>query len=133
MAGRSSFGFLNRFGRSADLKAFDDGLRQSDVHPAQVVEGVKLAAVRLVRKHEDEPVSDEAHRDAAFLIGFCVQGRNPIAHLRGDGEADALAQRVVAALEHPASMDAELILLALHAGLVAPAVADEYGLAIEER
>jgi hypothetical protein len=133
MAGRSSFGFLGRFGRSGDLRAFDEGLRLSDVHPAQLVDGVKLAAVRAVQKHDpSESLPDQAYQDAASLVAFCVQGEARMTELLGEETAQDLAWRVENAAERPDSLDAELVLLALHAGLVAPAVADEFGLSIEQ-
>lgn len=133
MAGRSSFGFLGRFGRSADLRAFDEGLRASDVHPAQMVDGVKLAAVRLVQKHDrSDSLPDHAYQDAASLVAFCIQGEGRMTELFGHETAQALAQRVENAAERPDSLDAELVLLALHAGLVSPVVAEEFGLLIEQ-
>jgi hypothetical protein len=133
MAGRSSFGFLGRFGRSADLRAFDEGLRRCDVHPAQVVDGVKLAAVRLVQKHGgSDSLPARAYGDAAMLVAFCVQGEARMAELLGQGVAETLAARVERATDDPDALDSELILLSLHAGLVAPHVADEFGLSIDE-
>ncbi|MBS9721799.1 hypothetical protein JYU29_14000 [Tianweitania sp. BSSL-BM11] len=133
MAGRSSFGFLGRFGRSSDLRAFDDGLRRCDVHPAQVVDGVKLAAVRLVQKHSasGEP-TERAYHDAAALVSFTVLGEGRMGELLGEGMAQSLAARVERAVDYPDGLDAELVLLALHAGLVAPHVADTFGLSIED-
>lgn len=132
MAGRSSFGFLGRFGRSADLQAFDEGLRQCDVHPAQIVDGVKLAAVRLVQKQSrSDSLPDGIYRDAAALTAFCIQGEARMVELVGAEAAQNLAQRIENAADRPNSLDAELILLALHAGLVAPGVAAEFGLSVE--
>ncbi|GHD16552.1 hypothetical protein ACFOEZ_14995 [Tianweitania populi] len=133
MAGRSSFGFLGRFGRSADLRAFDEGLRRCDVHPAQVVDGVKLAAVRLVQKHgKADSLPDRAYEDAAALVAFTVLGEGRMAELLGQDLAETLAARVERAADCPDGLDAELILLALHTGLVAPHVADAFGLSIDE-
>jgi hypothetical protein len=133
MAGRSSFGFLGRFGRSADLRAFDEGLRQADVHPAQIVDGAKLAAVRLVQKHDQAgSLPDQAYQDAAWLIALCIQGEARMTALFGQDTARKLAHRVETAPDRPESLDADLVLLALHAGLVAPAVADEFGLSVEQ-
>ena len=133
MAGRFSFGFMGRFGRSADLRAFDEGLRRCDVHPSQVVDGVKLAAVRLVQKHGNpDSLPDRAYEDAAALVAFTVLGEGRITELLSEGMAQTLAARVERAAEYPDGLDAELILLALHAGLVAPHVADEFGLSIDE-
>lgn len=133
MFGRSSFGFLGRFGRSADLKAFDEGLRLCDVHPAQVVDGVKLAAVRVVQRHDSRPsLPDESYVRAAALVAFCIKGEVGLATAIGEVAAGDLARRLELALDCPESMDAELVLLALHARLVAPAVVERYDLSIDE-
>lgn len=133
MAGRSSFGFLGRFGRSEDLRAFDEGLRACDVHPAQIPDGVKLAAVRLVQKGAgSDDVPERVYADAAALVSLCILGEQRMAELVGSNAAESLARRIENAAERPDSLDAELILLAMHAGLVAPGVAAEFGLSIEE-
>lgn len=44
----ASIGFFGRFGRSQDMQNLDRALRFSGLHPAQVPEGVKLAAVGII-------------------------------------------------------------------------------------
>lgn len=132
MAGRSSFGFLGRFGRSWDLRVFDEELRRCDVHPAQVPEGVKLAAVRIVQQFQadaEEPTETD-YQSAAGILAFCIRGEAGLAAVVDARHAALQAQRVEQATENEDGKDAALVLLALHAGLVAPEVQNRFDLAI---
>ena len=77
---RSSFGLFGIFGRSYDLRQFDQSLRALDVHPALVPEAVKLTAVNLLKDHtdDDEP-TPQAYRAAAEIIGYCMIGAEAFA------------------------------------------------------
>lgn len=123
-----SIGFLGRFGRSADMRGLDQGLREGGVHPAQVPEGVKLAAARLVWRHNGPACPDWRFTDAGGFLAFFLS-----AAAADTERADPLlTQRLERAIENPDSADAELVLLALHAKLVAPSVVKRFGLAISE-
>ena len=129
----SSLGFFGLFGRSEDLRLLDRALRGADLHPALVPEGVKLVIVNLMKDHwpQAEP-PDEAYIAVAGLFGYCVAGPDTFALANG---AEALAEaerRIEAALERTESLDAQLVLLALHAGLISPQVVDRFGLSAEE-
>jgi hypothetical protein len=126
---RSSFGLFGIFGRSHDLRQFDQSLRSLDVHPALVPEAVKLTAVNLLKDHavNDEPVP-QAYRAAAEIIGYCMIGAEGFA---GANTADLAAQverRIEAALDYTSSLDAQLVLLVLHAKIIQPSVVHAFGL-----
>ena len=126
---RSSFGLFGIFGRSHDLRQFDQSLRSLDVHPALVPEAVKLTAVNLLKDHavNDEP-TPHSYRAAAEIIGYCMIGAEGFA---GANTADLAAQverRIEAALDYTASLDAQLVLLALHAKIIQPSVVNTFGL-----
>src|SRR5205823_14150044 len=98
---RSSFGLFGVFGRSHDLRQFDQSLRSLDVHPALVPEAVKLTAVNLLKDHavNDEP-TPQSYRAAAEIIGYCMIGAEAFA---GANTADLAAQverRIEAALHY---------------------------------
>src|SRR5689334_20919716 len=76
----SSIGFMGFFGRSEDLRQFDQALRAIDLHPKLVPEAVKLTAVGLVKDHansDDPPAA--AYRAAAEIVGYCMIGEDAFA------------------------------------------------------
>jgi|ERR1043166_7879808 hypothetical protein len=117
------------FGRSADLRQFDEALRAIDLHPKLVPEAVKLTAVSLVKDHansEDPP--PEAYRAAAEIVGYCMIGEDAFAGANGEALALAVEQRIEAALDAGESLDAKLVLLTLHAKVIQPSVVQRYEL-----
>lgn len=125
----SSFGFMGVFGRSHDLRQLDTALRSVDVHPAVVPEAVKLTTVNLLKDHasSDDP-APEAYRAAAEIVGYCMVGADIFA---GANEAEvvlAVERRIEAALQSGESLDAQLVLLTLHAGVIQPSVVQAYGI-----
>lgn len=126
---RPSMGFLGRFGRSSDLRQLDEALRSVDVHPNLVPEAVKITAVNLLK--ERAPGSDPAapaYREAAEILGYCMVGAEPFAGANGDGLARQVESRIEAALESGDSLDAQLILLTLHARVIQPSVVSRFQL-----
>lgn len=125
----SSLGFFGMFGRSSDLRQLDRALREADLHPALVPEGVKLTIVNLMKDHwpDTEPQA-EAYPPIARLFAYCVAGPGVFdAHHLADAE-----RRVETALKHPESLDAQLVLLAIHARLINPQVVERFGLSAED-
>jgi hypothetical protein len=125
----SSFGFMGRFGRSADLRQFDQALRSIDVHPAVVPEAVKLTAVNLLKDDagHDDP-TPQSYRAAAEIVGYCMIGADAFAGANGDDLARAVEQRIEAALPFGDGLDAQLVLLTLHARVIQPSVVEAFGL-----
>ncbi len=129
---RSSLGFMGRFGRSADLRQLDAALHALDLHPALVPEGVKLTIVNLMKDQTDEAEPPpHAYPFTAALIAYCVFGREAFEAANGAGPGLAVEARIEAALVAGQGFDAEMILLAMHAGLIERAVVEEYGLTAE--
>ena len=127
--GRPSIGFLGRFGRSSDLRQFDDALRSLDVHPNLVPEPVKITVVNLLKDHA--PGTDAAaqsYRAAAEIVGYCMIGAEPFAGANGEPLARQTERRIEAALESGDSLDAQLILLTLHANVIQPSVVERFQL-----
>lgn len=129
----SSLGFFGLFGRSEDLRSLDKALRAVDLHPALVPEGVKLAIVNLMKDrcpHQEPPA--EAYPPVAELFSYCVAGPDAFAHANGPDRLAAAERRVEAALDRSESLDAQLILLTLHARLANPETVERHGLSAEE-
>jgi hypothetical protein len=122
-------GFLGFFGRAGELKRLDEAFRAADLHPRLVPEAVKLTALRLLQEDARAKLPPpDMYAAAAELLAYCMLGP---AHFAAAGELDALAAteaRVEAAVQAGDSLDARLILLALHAGLLQPEVKQRYGL-----
>ena len=111
------------FGKSAAINALDDALRVSGVHPLLVPEAVKLTVVKLLKRHATG-LQEAAPGEAAELLALCILGRETFVECNGLDAADRTEQRVERAIAAGDSLDAKLILLALHAGVIAPDIAD---------
>jgi hypothetical protein len=127
----SSLGFFGVFGRSADLRQLDDAFRALDVHPKTVPEPVKLAMARFIKDVSGDEPPPEAFRRAAEIVGYCVIGANPFAGENGEDLTTDVERRIEQALLSGTSLDARLILLALHAKIVQPSVVDAFDLQSE--
>jgi len=129
MARRSSIGFMGIFGRSGDLRQFDQALRSVDLHPKLVPEAVKLTAVSLLKDHanSDDP-PPAAYRAAAEIVGYCMIGADAFAGANDETLTLAVEQRIEKALDAGESLDAQLVLLTLHAKVIQPSVVRRYEL-----
>lgn len=126
---RSSLGLFGIFGRSADLRQFDQALRSVDVHPRLVPEAVKLTTVALLKDHAIGPEpAPQAYRAAAEILAYCMIGAEAFAGANDADLAHAVERRIEAALESPAGLDAQLVLLALHAKVIQPSVVHQFEL-----
>jgi hypothetical protein len=117
--------FFDMFlGRSTVMQALEDALRASGLHPLLVPEPVKLTMIELAKKHAPTEPQDATFLEAATLLAYCVLGHEQFADSNDPDIAERADQRVEAALEHGDTFDAKLVLLALHAGLISPEIAD---------
>jgi hypothetical protein len=107
----------------------DQSLKALDVHPNLVPEAVKLTAVRLVKDNagrEEPPL--EAYGAAAEIVAYCMIGAEAFAGANGEVRVRAVERRIERALEAGDNLDAQLVLLTLHAGVIQPSVVEEYRL-----
>ena len=123
-------GFLGRFGRARELRDLDHALRAVDLHPALVADAVELAAVRLMAA-EKPALNPADHAAAAELLAYCIVGEEAFAAANDAALADAVAARIERAVEIGDDLDARLVLLLMHAGIVQPSVIERFGLAID--
>ena len=115
------FRLFSIFGKSAAMVALDEALRAYGVHPLLVPEAVKLTLLKMHRRVPEAPVAE-----SAALLGYCLLGAEAFAETCGAREAGQVEARVEAAIAAGDSLDAKVILLALHAGLVAPDIAERF-------
>ena len=120
------FSLFNLFGRSGPLEAVDRALRAAGLHPVLVPEAVKLTILRL---HKTEAATGKepgqsAFDDSAQLFAYCVLGRDQFIEANGVPAADRAEERLASAIIAGDSLDAQLILLAVHSGLIQGEIAD---------
>ena len=126
---RSSLGLFGIFGRSSDLRQMDQALRSVDVHPRLVPEAVKLTAVALLKDHAIGPEpAPQTYPAAAEIIAYCMVGAEAFTGANGDDLNHAVERRIEAALEKPEGLDAQLVLLTLHAKIIQPSVVHQFQL-----
>ena len=129
---RPSMGFLGRFGRSSDLRQLDEALKALDLHPGLVPEPVKITAVNLLKDHAaGTGPPAQSYRAAAEIVAYCMIGAEPFAGAMGEAAARQVEARIEAALASGDSLDAQLILLTLHAGVIQPSVVEHFQLESE--
>ena len=123
------FGFLGRFGRAQELRRLDEALRAVDLHPALVPDAVELAAVRLIQA-EKPSLDARDYAAAAELIGYSMIGADGFAGANDEALAAAVEARIEAAIATGDSLDARLLLLLLHAGVIQPSVIAHFALEV---
>jgi hypothetical protein len=125
----SSLGFMGIFGRSGDLRQLDQALRSVDLHPRMVPEAVKLTVCALLKDaaNSDDP-PPQVYRPAAEIVAYCMIGAESFAGANDVDLALAVERRIEAALVSGDSLDAQLVLLTLHAKVIQPSVVDRFGL-----
>jgi hypothetical protein len=126
---RPSLGLFGIFGRARELRELDQALRALDVHPRLVPEAVKLAMISLLQDHSagGNP-APQAYRAAAEIVGYCIMGPAAFAAIDYPELVIDVEQRIERALEFPSTLDAKLVLLTLHAGVIQQSVVDLFQL-----
>jgi hypothetical protein len=126
------FGIFELFGASRPQRRLDAALRAVGVHPRLVPDAVKLTVIRQLQGRERQGGADEtACAHAAEMLGRLMHGRGAFIDDNGSQAARETEDRIAAAIGAGDGPDARLIMLALHAGLVAPEVVDEFELTID--
>ena len=80
---------------------------------------------------EVEEPAPQSYRAAAELLAYCMIGADGFASANGDDLTQQVERRIESAPEQDAGLDAQLILLALHAGVIQPSVVRQFQLASE--
>jgi len=127
------FGLFNLFGRSAELKALDQALRDAGLHPQIVPEPVKLTTVRLLKAQPGagSSLSQTAYDEGARLLGYCMLGRDQFIASNSMAAAEQAEERLEIAISEGDSLDARLVLLALHSGVIVAEIAERFDVETE--
>ena len=120
-------GIFQLFGRSQEQQRLDDAFRKAGLHPNLVPEAVKIAAMKQVKDEKGQKPDDRDMFRAASMIAFCALGPDEFE----EADAAALDLRIEAAIKEGGSLDARLILLCLHAGMLDPGLRQKYDIAAE--
>jgi hypothetical protein len=125
----SSIGLFGIFGRSSDLRQVDQALRSVDIHPRLVPEAVKLTIASLLKERAQggDPAPND-YRAAAEIVGYCMIGAEAFAAANDAQLALDVERRIELALISGINLDAQLVLLTLHAGACEPSVIDRFQL-----
>ena len=104
-------------------------MRAVDLHPGVVPEAVKLTIVNLLKDHAigEEP-APQAYPAAAELVAYCMIGASGLAASNPPSVVEHVERRIEKALDQGDSLDAQLILLTLHAKIIQPSVVERFGL-----
>jgi hypothetical protein len=125
----SSLGLFGIFGRSSDLRQIDQALRAVDIHPRFVPEAVKLTMASLLKQRAEGGEPDpHAYRAAAEIVGYCMIGADAFAGASDAQRALDVERRIELALISGTNLDAQLVLLTLHAAVCQPSVIDRFQL-----
>ena len=121
-------GLFNIFGRADSLKALDQALREFDVHPRTVPEAVKLTTIRLMKKASDAAyvLRDADYKKAAELLSYSILGPDQFVASNSLTGAKLTEKRLEEAISAGDSLDAELVLLVLHSGIIHSTIADQF-------
>ena len=120
-------GFFGMFGRSHELRRLDQALLGVDLNPRLVPEAVKLTTLKLLRE-AGAGRDPDSYVAAAELLGYCVLGAQGFTERNPSSLTEAVEVRLAAALEAGDSLDARVVLLTLHAGVIQPSVVARYSL-----
>jgi hypothetical protein len=125
----SSIGLFGVIGRSEDLRQLDNAFRSVDLHPRLVPESVKLTVVNLLKDQAigNEP-APQANRAAAEIVGDCMNGAGAFALANDSQLTEQVEGRIEKALQSGSSLDAQFVLLTLHAKVIQPSVVHAFGL-----
>ncbi len=119
------FGLFALFGRSRAMQQLDWELRAAGIHPKLVPEAVKIAALRLMK--DCGRVADPDYVSVSQMIAYCSLGHRDFENMNDAALTQEIEARIAGALDGD-NLDARLVLLALHSGLIAADVVEQFGL-----
>ncbi len=120
-------GLFGIFGRSQELQRLDQALRSVGLNPRLVPDAVKLTTLKLLGEAGVGP-DPTSYAAVAELLGYCVLGAQGFTDCNDPSLTEAVEVRLAAALDAGDNLDARVVLLTLHAGVIQPSVVGRYGL-----
>ena len=126
------FIFQNLFGRSHEIRIFDDALRSAGLHPRLVPDAVKIATLKMLKEdRRGEKPSLTSCTFAANMLAYCMLGDQGFFEEHGETARVILEKRLQLAIDIEDSLDTQLILLTLHASLTQEALIVRYNLRVD--
>ena len=119
------FGIFSLFGKSKQMTALEAELREAGLQPRLLHDSIKLTVLRLLPDGGEGARPDEL-REAAELLAYCILGSEGFAEATSPRASLAVEQRLEAVLDHPTSLDAQIVLLMLRTGNADPAIAERF-------
>jgi hypothetical protein len=120
------------FGRSQELQSLDRAFRTAGLNPRGVAEAVKLTTLKQLKEASLGRAPDlRSYAAAAELIAYCVLGREAFTQSNDADQTESVEARLIDAMETGHGLNARLVLLTLHAGLIHASVVERYKLAAE--
>ena len=120
------------FGRSQEVQRLDQAFRAAGLNPRGVAEAVKLTTLKQLKEANlGRALNLRSYATAAELIGYCLLGQEGFTQLNGTDQTESVEARLVEAFETGSGLDARLVLLSLHAGLIHSSVIERYNLTAE--
>src|SRR3954463_7289340 len=115
------------FGRSQELQQLDRAFRTAGLNPRGVAEAVKLTTLKQLKEVSRGRAPDlRAYTAAAQLIAYCVLGREAFTQSNDADQTQSVEARLIDAMEMGHGLNARLVLLTLHAGLIHASVVERY-------
>lgn len=125
-------GIFGIFGRSQEMQRFDQALRSAGLNPRLVSDAVKITILKQLKQASGGAPPDlRAFTMAAELLSYCVLGGQEFLNSKGELETEVVEARLMTAIEEGQGLDARLVILAVHAGLVHPSVVERFNLRVE--
>ena len=111
------------------MKRLDQAVRDAGLHPNLVPDAVKLTTFNLLKAANGggNPEPRDYHA-AAEMLGYCMLGSQGFTEANGLPLTEATEARLEAALNAGDSLDARIVLLALHADVIQAQVVENYQL-----
>ena len=120
------------FGRSQELQSLDRAFRTAGPNPRGVAEAVKLTTLKQLKEASPGRNPDlRTYAAAAELIAYCVLGREAFTQSNDADQTESVEARLIDAVEMGHGLNARLVLLTLHAGLIHASIVERYKLTAE--
>jgi hypothetical protein len=117
------------FGRSREVRRLDDALRAAGLDPDLLPDAVKIAALNLLKEAGlGVSPAPAACGMATEMLAYCLLGDQGFQEANGPGSTRKLERRMQAALDAGDSLDARLVLLTIHAGVIEHGLLTRYDL-----
>lgn len=122
---------MSLFGKSRDIQLLEAELREMGVHHRLLADAVKLTVLKLVAEDGGKPITQPRMAQAAELVAYCLLGDEDFTEATDAARRDRAQARIDAAIQAGDSLDARLVMLALHSGSIHPAIVERHGLDVE--